>query len=307
VSSAADHVCVLGLGGVGGSLAVRLARAGIEVICVARPQAVVTLTAAGLSLFDDEESYTAHPCFTDHLSEPVDLLLVAVKAAELEVALERIDPDAVANGVVLPLLNGLEHMVVLRRRFGKRVAAGSTSVIACKEAPGKIVQESSFTIVRMASDDLERDELERAAELLQRAGVDVRVVDSELDVLWGKAVRMGPLAAVTAASGMTLGEILADSAWRRRLDAALKESYATATAAGMPMDFAEQWGWVEALPGSFTSSTARDAAAGRRSEIDAIAGSIVREGARLGVSTPALAALVAEVEAITAANSKKED
>ena len=63
----------------------------------------------------------------ERLVEPVDLLLVAVKAPYLAEALERIEPDAVANGVVLPLLNGIEHVELIRARLPGRVAAASLS------------------------------------------------------------------------------------------------------------------------------------------------------------------------------------
>ena len=69
----------------------------------------------------------ARPEAVERLEEPVSLLVVAVKAHVLAEALERVEEFAVADGVVLTLLNGLEHPQVVRRRLGPRVAPGSIS------------------------------------------------------------------------------------------------------------------------------------------------------------------------------------
>ena len=70
-----------------------------------------------------------------------------------------------------------------------------------------------------------------------------------------------------------------------RLRAAVEEACAVAVADGADMTFAEQWAIIESLPDRPTTSTARDVAAGRPSELDAIAGGVVRAGRRLGVPT----------------------
>jgi 2-dehydropantoate 2-reductase len=85
-----------------------------------------------------------------------------------------------------------------------------------------------------------------------------------------------------------------DAEWRSRLDEGLTEACAVAAADGVALDKAGQWAIIESLPPDFTSSTARDASAGRPTELDAITGSVVRAGRRLGVATPELTALLEE-------------
>ena len=104
-------VAVLGPGAVGGSLAVRLSTAGVPTTCVAHPEAAGVIALAGLvveSLRDG--TLSARVEVVERLERPVGLLLVTVKAPMLAEALERVDPEAVADGVAVPLLNGLEHM-----------------------------------------------------------------------------------------------------------------------------------------------------------------------------------------------------
>jgi 2-dehydropantoate 2-reductase len=261
---------ILGPGAVGGALAVRMALAGERVICVARPETVGSIADEGLTLVHEGDELKARPEAVEMLEEPVDLLLVTVKAPQLGVALERVRAEP---SLVLPLLNGLEHMAVLRRRFRAVTAATIGRLEALREGPTRIVQRDSALVT--VADDV-------APAPLERAGIEVRLGGREIDVLWEKLARQAPLAILTTATGRTTGELRGDP----RLRATVEEACAVAAADGAATTLAEQWAIIESLPARLNTSTARDVAAGRRSELDAIAGAVVRAGRRLGVPTP---------------------
>jgi 2-dehydropantoate 2-reductase len=283
---------VLGPGAVGGSLAVRLANAGVPVVCVAHPEAVGLIALAGLVVESPEGTLSARMEVVERFSRPVGVLLVTVKAPALEDAIERIDPDAVADGVVIPLLNGLEHIEVLRARFGDRVAAGSISHFqAYRAGRVQIIEATGSPVVTIASERLPRGEIEAAAELLRNARIDVRVAQSEQRVLWQKLARIAPLAAASAASGKPVGELRGDPEWRPRLESAVAEACEVAAADGVGLQASAQWKIIDDMAAETTPSAARDVAAGRRSELDAIAGSVLRAAERLGVPCPELTSL----------------
>jgi 2-dehydropantoate 2-reductase len=285
---------VLGPGAVGGSLAVRLASNGVPVICVAHAEAMGLIALAGLVVESPEGTMTARVEAVEQLVKPVGLLLVTVKAPALDDAIQRVDPAAVAEGVVLPLLNGLEHMEPLRERFGDRVLAGSISHFqAYRAGRVQIIEATGAPVVTMASETLPRGEVEAAAELLRRARIDVRVGQIEKRVLWHKLARIAPLAAASAASGKSVGELRADLGWRARLEAAVAEACEVAAADGVTLQASAQWKIIDDMAAETTPSAARDVAAGRRSELDAIAGSVLRAAERLGVPCPALTDLAA--------------
>jgi 2-dehydropantoate 2-reductase len=290
-------VAVLGPGAVGGALAVHLSLAGQRVVCVARKETAEPIIANGLTLELGEQKATAWPEVVELLGEPVDLLLVSVKAPSLDRALGRVSPEAVADGVVVSLLNGLEHVGVIRDRLGAKTAAGSVSRFqAVRDGPAHVVQLTETLVVTAASDDLDGERLAAALEPLAAAGVDVHIGASEREVLWEKAARLGPLAAVTALSQMPVGQLRDDPEWRSRLAAAIEESCAVASADGVPLSPVDQWAIVEGMSDDLTTSTARDVAAGTPSELDAIAGAIVRAGRRHRVPTPALDSLLVQLE-----------
>jgi 2-dehydropantoate 2-reductase len=290
-----QKVAVLGPGAVGGALAVRLATAGFEVVCVGRPQTAEAIRSEGLTLEAPDGTLTARPEVTDLLAEPVSLLLVTVKATVLAEALERVEAFAVADGVAVSLLNGLEHPETIRRRLGPRLAAGSISRLeAYRRSPTRIVQTTPSPVITVASEDVTARELEHVAEPLRRAGLELVVAADERAVLWEKAARLGPLAALSATTQRPVGDLRRDPDARSRLAAAIEEACAVAAADGVVLAPAAQWEIIDAMPATLITSTARDVAAGGDSELDAIAGAVVRAGRRLHVPTPTLEALLDE-------------
>jgi 2-dehydropantoate 2-reductase len=287
-----NTAAVLGPGAVGGTLAVRLANAGVQVICVAHAEAAGLIALAGLVVESPEGTLTARVEVVEQLAKPVDLLLVTVKAPALDDAVARVDPSVVERGVVVPLLNGLEHLDVLRARFDGRVAAGSISHFqAYRAGRVQIIEATVAPVITIASESLTRGEVEAAADLIRRGRIDVRVGQTEKRVLWHKLARIAPLAAVTSASGRTVGELRADQEWRRKLDSAIVEACAVADADGVSLRPAAQWAIIEEMADETTTSAARDVAAGRRSELDALLGSVLRAAERLDVSCPTLTEL----------------
>jgi len=289
------RVGVVGPGGVGGTLAVRLALGGCDVTCVARPDTVRVVREQGLELETADGSVLkAGPAAVEALEAPVDLLLLTTKAPGLAEALSRVAPAAVADAVVLPLLNGIEHPAAIRAALGRRVAPGSISRFeAYARAPGRVVQLSSSALVTLASDDLPRQALDAVARKLRGAGIEAHVEDDERTVLWRKGVRLAVLAAATSASGLAVGELRVEP-WRARLDEALAEACRVALSAGVEVTPAAQWEIIDAMNPTLTTSTARDVVAGRPSELDAISGSVLRAAAGAGIDCPELTALVAE-------------
>ena len=290
------RIAVLGLGGIGGLLAVRTGA-----LCVGSERTVDAIGERGLRLVQGGETTHARPEAVTRLDTPVALLVVAVKSYHLDGALDRVAPEALDGAMILPLQNGLEHVAAIRARVEgahprPSVATGSIGhVSASSPEPGLVVQETRTAArISAASHELEAAELAERLAPLAVPGIEVVVGDDEGAVLWEKAARLSVLAAATVAAGRSIGALCDDRAWRPRLETALAEACAVAAADGVELDAARQWAIIVGMPHDLTTSAARDAAAGRRTELDAIAGSVVRAGARLGVPTPVLAKLLEE-------------
>ncbi len=286
---------MLGPGGVGGFLAAALAHAEEDVVVVAREPTAVRIGEAGIDVKSVVlGDFTAHPRAVTRLEEPVDTLIVATKAGGLAPALERV-ADKV--GLVVPLLNGLDHMDQLRLRFGsERVAAGAIRIESDRPGPATIVQTSRFLRVDLASDRPWLEGGVRAlAAMLERAGVPARIERSEAQVLWSKLVRLNALALTTSASGDRIGFIRSDPRWRATLEACVAESVAVGRADGAELDASFTLAELDDAHAELGSSMQRDIAAGREPELDAIAGSVLRAAARHGLACPTVIQLAAAV------------
>ncbi len=288
-------VAVLGPGAVGGTFAVRFVAAEYRTLVVAPAATAQLIAFSGISLeAGGAPPLVGRPEVTDELSVPVSLLVVSVKPDQLEDALESVDPESVADGVVLPLLNGLEHMDPIRERFPGRVAAGSLSYFdAYRVGRTQIVQKTPTALVTMASEELPPEDLEWARLILQHAGIDVEIDDDERRVLWRKAVRLAVLAPATVFTGRTVGELRNDHEWRARIEEGVAEACAIAAADGVSLMPSAQLTRIAEMDASVTTSVARNVRTGAGREIDAITGAVVRAGERLGVPCPVLSALAA--------------
>ncbi len=283
---------VLGAGGVGAFLGAALARVGRDVLLLMREESlaaydgVVHVESALLGDFDAEVPAAAT------LDRDVDALWVTTKATQLAGALERVPAT---DAVVVPLLNGLEHVELLRERFDT-VLPASIAVESERVAPGVVRQLSGFAIAQLSPGP--------AAETLRRelddAGLDVSIGRSEADVLWRKLSFLAPIALTTTLRGSALGGVVADPAWRERLERCVREVAATANAESVAIDADALVARIEGMPSELRSSMQKDREAGRPTEVDAIGGAILRAAARHGLDTPVTHALVDGITAETA-------
>jgi 2-dehydropantoate 2-reductase len=288
-------IAILGPGGVGGFLAAALSRAGEDVTVVAREPTADTINQTGVSVQSVRiGDFVAQPAAMARLGGKVGTLVVATKATGLHAALERITAEP---ELVVPLLNGLDHMEVLRERFGEdRVAAGTIRIEADRPAPAVIVQTSPFLRVDLAAAHASlHPRLEAFAATLERAEVPTKVEASEKQILWSKLVRLNALACTTSAIDRQIGFIRSDPEWRAALVACIEEGAAVANADGAEIDPGARLSELDEAHPELGSSMQRDIAAGREPELDAIPGAVLRAGRRLGVDCPTIARLAREI------------
>ena len=293
-----SSVAVLGAGGVGGFIAAALVRVGADVRVVARPETAAALRETGLTVSSRAlgEDFTAHPPVVTELTDPVDVLLVASKATGLPDALDRV---RALPALVVPLLNGLDHLAMLRERLGgERVVAAVIRIESDRPATGVIVQTSPAVRVDMAG---ARPEVEALSKLLRGAGLEVRLGDSEAQVMWSKLARLCALALTTSASGQPIGYVRSDPRWRSALEGAINETVAVANAEGAALDAADTLAELDGAHPELGSSMQRDIAAARATELDAIAGAVLRGGQRHGLRCPTVQWLAERVALRTAA------
>ena len=274
---------ILGAGGVGGLIGAALARAGRPVTLVVRNQAHPTLLKVESQKLGDFE---VHVQVTTRLERPVDVLWIATKATQLEAALASA-PAALVTGTVVPLLNGVDHVARLRETY-PRVTPGAIRVEAERVAPGQFRQLGPFVIV-----DLVGPQAAEVAAELTASGIDSRVREDEVTMLWSKLIMLAPLALTTTATMRPLGGVRDDPPWRERLFGVLEEAAEVARAEGAIVDLEATRGLLLAAPDEMRSSMQKDREQGNPLELDGVAGPILRGGRAHDIPTPQTSLLVA--------------
>jgi 2-dehydropantoate 2-reductase len=294
---AAEHlrVAVLGPGAVGGLLAALLARAGNSVVVLAGESTARAIAERGIRVesrrFGDFEVRVDSAV---RLQREVDFCLVTVKATQLDDALERLPADTLGKAVLVPFLNGIDHVEHLRRTYpSSEVAAATMRVEVARIEPGLIRQLSPFAAIDIAPPASRQREVEELAAQLTAAGFDVRVREDETAMLWDKLALLAPLALLTTHARANVGEVRT----HRRDDAIalITEIASVARAEGATADSEATLRLLDAAPPAMETSMQRDQAAGLPLELDAIGGAVLRRAARVGVAVPVTTRLVEEL------------
>jgi len=278
------HHAILGVGGIGGLIGGALARAGADVVLIMRPETLAgyggRLAVESVVLGDFEVEVPA----TAQLDRTVDVLWVTPKAPALESALALAPPEQVGEAVVIPFLNGVDHVAFLRERYAN-VVAGAIRVESERTATAHIRQLSPFLLIDLSG-------AEDVAAELQAAGLDTRIRPDEVSLLWDKLAVLAPFALATTALDGPLGAVREDERFR----GCQSEVFAVARAFGARVDGELLRTLMASAPAETRSSMQKDVEAGRVPELDAIAGPILRGGRKHGTPVPyteELAGLVA--------------
>ena len=283
---------ILGVGGVGGLVGACLAQLGSEVTLVVRRESQAGYPRR-LKLESPFGQFDV-PVSVASEVPPVDVLWLTVKATQLDEALRAItNPNTVR--AIVPLLNGIDHIALLRSKYGaEKVIPATIAVESERVAPGHIIHRSPFARLNVSSAG--RPLLGDTLRQLQALGFECQFIDQETTLMWSKLVFLAPYALCTTASGKGTGEILADPEWSRLGLACIRETAAVAVAEGARIDAEAVIAAAVKMPGNMRSSMQKDVEQGNTPELDAIAGPILRGAKRHGIEVPTTKKLVEMVE-----------
>ena len=282
---------ILGAGGVGGLIGACLAHSGASVTLVVRREALDQYPKQ-LRLESSFGSFWTEVAVAAEVP-PADVLWITVKATQFEAALTAIrNPEAVRG--IVPLLNGIDHIDVLRAKYGaERVIPATIAVETERVSPGHIVHRSPFARLNVLSAG--RGLLAGTLDQLQQIGFACRFIDDEPTLMWSKLVFLAPFALTTTAADKTTREVISDPDWRSQLEACVREACAIAVAECAKVDPEAILAGMRAMP-PMRSSMQKDVQQHKTPELDAIAGPILRRGRRHGIEVPATKKLVDAVE-----------
>ena len=229
-------------------------------------------------------------------------MIFAVKAYDNQAALPMIAPMLGPSTAILTLQNGVDSVAEIAALYGESAVIGGTTYIATSiAAPGVIEQNGTHRRV-----DLRRGLRQSAAhcrsvfsairEAMAEADIQAEAVGDGRVPIWEKFIFLVTLAGFTGASRLPIGPLWADEQIRGQFLAGCREVEQVARAEGVPVaaDTVDRIaGYVGNIPGTMRSSLLIDLSQGKRIEVEALQGSVVRRAARAGVPAPITSTLYA--------------
>ena len=284
-------VAVMGAGAVGCYYGGMLARAGHEVVLIARPQHVEAIARDGLRMqtktFDEQVRLAAS---TDPGAvRDARLVLFCVKSTDTESAGAQLRPYLPADALVLCLQNGVDNADRLRSVLPQHAVAAAVVYVATEMAGAGHVRHHGRGELVIEPVDTQATSSEAVAQALIAAGVPTEISPNVRGALWAKLILNCAYNAVSAITQLPYGKTVAGEGVKDVMRDVVAECLAVAQAEGvqLPGDVdAAVRKIAETMPSQY-SSTAQDLARGKHSEIDYLNGLIVRRGEALGVATPA--------------------
>jgi 2-dehydropantoate 2-reductase len=290
---------VIGAGGVGGYVAARLAAAGADVHVVARGAHLTAIREHGLRVDSVLGDVEARVHATSDAGEigPSDVVLFTVKAFDTdEAARTHLPPLVGADTAVVSLQNGVDNEARLAEVVGwPHVVGGLAFIFSGITQPGVVTHTGGPARLEFGELDGRRsDRVTRLHEACVAAGIEARVSDDVRAAMWHKYAFICAQAGTTAAVRLPIGEVRdTPASWElfRRL---LVEVYAVAAAEGIAVgdgDVDRRLEMAGQLPGGMFSSLHDDLVGGRRMELEALHGTVLRLAGRHGLDVPATSAI----------------
>ena len=287
-------IAIIGTGGVGGYFGGRLAQAGNDVTFLARGQHLSAIQQQGLTVKSLNGDFTiSSASATDSLKGigPVDLVIVAVKAWQVNDIAPNLHPVIGKDTMVLPLVNGVLAAEELSAHINpKTMVGGLCRIISKIESPGVICHfgMEQPSIVFGEFDKTISPRLHLLQALFDHAGIKATISHDITADLWKKLISIC-VSGLLAVTRTTYGELRTLKETRQMVYDVLHEGYSLAQKMGIPIEaeyISKAIALIDSFPYDATSSLTRDVWEGKPSEIEYQNGTIVRLAEKYDIAVP---------------------
>jgi 2-dehydropantoate 2-reductase len=293
---------IVGAGSVGGYFGGRLASAGRDVTFLVRPHRASQLAGKLTILSQGQETVVpVRLVIAGQAAGEFDVVLLAVKAYQLEGAVADFAAYVSERTMILPVLNGMTHMDALRSRFGAvRVIGGVARIATTLDERGRILDQANFHDLVYGEWNGERSaRIVALDEFMRGAGFDARLSTDIEREMWEKWAMLASLGAITCLMDGDIGQVARVPGGIEFARALFGEVAEAIARAWRPLSDSFKWQVLSLLTdraSGLTSSMYRDMKAGYRVEADQIVGDLVSRAAAKGVSTPLLSTVLVRLK-----------
>ena len=298
------RIAAMGAGGVGGYFGARLQQAGHDVSFFARGRHLAALRDEGLTLrsplgpADLRVQVFEDPALA---GAPVDVVLFAVKLWDTEGAAERLRPIVGRSTIVIPFQNGVDSVQRLRKILPEKSVMGGSAYIATRiAAPGVIEHIGTMAALEFGPlTPAQRPAAEAFLAACQGAGINAKLSDDIVRVIWQKFIFLVGVSSATAVSRAPLGVVRSDPELHWLFEQAMRETWRLARARGVAVaeDYVDsRLAFAQTLPAEMRASMAHDLHAGGRLEAPWLCGAVAQMSAQAGLDAPVNRAVFAALK-----------
>jgi len=288
------RIAIFGTGGAGGYFGAQLARAGEEVVFIARGEHLKAIRQHGLrvdSTAGEMLISTANASDDPLTVGLVDVVLLGVKTWQVSDSANLMRPLIGPDTFVVPLQNGVEAASQLSAVLGaSQVVGGLCGTFSWVASPGVIRNLAGSDFIKFGElDNRSSERCEHLRQAFERAGVKVEIPPDIEKALWEKLLLVAGHGGIGAVAQAPVGIVRSLPETRRLIEQCMREILAVGRARGVNLSddaVKNALGFVDKAAPTATTSMYRDIAAGKPSELEAWTGAIVRLGKEAGVPTP---------------------
>ena len=303
------NILMVGAGSVGGFFGAHLAKNNPNVSFLLRPKTLAAVQQNGLTIRSANGTFTVRPqaaADPKELPKP-DLIILGVKAFDLDEVMTQIEPVLTENTVILTLQNGIDTEDRIISRVQRDCVVGGVAFIYSKiAAPGVIDHYKKGAVAIGELMGHESGRVLKIKELFAAAGIPCHLSKDIRRSKWEKMCWNCVFNPITVLIDDKVAKALDHPEMMRVIHQIVDEVAAVSAAVKVPLpaDMAERVVKATQEIRDIHTSMYDDWKAGRQTEIAYLNGYIVQKGRELGIPTPVNEVMTAMIKTITEQEKK---
>lgn len=278
--ASAETIAVVGSGTVGGLITGLFMREGNnKVLCFSSPSSSKRIVAEGMSVNSKVYGdFSFRPEIVHLVKERPKIIVVATRATHVDIAMTSIYKKRVEGSIIIAITSGFEYLKNLRNDYGYSLSVGFIEPFcAYREDVNRIIHEEKKLKLLVANDKtIERDRLEAVADKFSMVGIDFKIMNSVVDLVWLKMTSFCAISLISGAAREPFKRAIKNKKWADSMEKIIAESLNIAKKEGSKITYDSVMKIINDVPNSYKPPLLLDLEKGQIGEIDAIAGSIAR-------------------------------
>jgi 2-dehydropantoate 2-reductase len=312
------NIVIVGLGALGTTFATLLKKAGHRVFAITKDKYLSALSERRIGVFG---IWGEHEAVLDGVfagidplkNEGIDIIILTVKSYDTAQAMAMIAPLVKDDVVVISAQNGYGNYETVARTVGREHSLLARIIFGARTAtPGKAEVTVIADKVRIGQPEgaIPYDIIVRIASEIDKAGVPTAYASDVNEILWDKILYNCALNPLGALLECNYGRLAEHEDTRQVMNQLIREIFAVAKAHSIRLHWADPKGYIDHFYEKLVPPTKEhypsmyhDLKAGKRLEIDALNGAIVKLGNEKGIPVPVnvtITRLIKAKEAISA-------